>query len=422
MQRSRLQSQLNAAAELWELIKNTAQPADRFLGNFFHQHRKKFGSRDRRILSEIIYSLFRNKLFLETWAEACGQKDSRFLVLMAAFMEGQITEEIFGEEITGFSKGGLKHLAKSLQEKLLPEEISGEQETIIRYSCPEWLYKKWHKQFGEEETKKLLESMQKRPPFVVRTNTLKISREKLISRLNTQGFQVSKTERTQTGVLFKERANLFDSNEFQEGFLEVQDEGSQEVCEMIEPKPGETVWDVCAGGGGKSLAIAAIMQNKGRIIATDIRHKKLDDLRKRAKRAGVTNIFPADLDRMDDIKSIKGGVDKIVVDAPCTGTGTLRRNPDAKWKLKPELFEKYQNDQVEIVEKALPYLKPGGRLFYITCSLESEENEGVMERVLKAHPELKQITYPRSRDGFFRVRPDKHGTDGFFLAIAEKTQ
>lgn len=405
-----ISSQLRAAAELWDLIKNSAQPADRFLGNYFHRYRKKFGSRDRRFLSEIIYSLFRNKLFLETWAAACKETSSQSLVFLAASLEGLITPSDVGAPFMAPGASDVMNHAPTTTN------------LSIRYSCPEWLLQKWTRQFGEEETRELLEAIQKRPPFVIRTNTLKISRDKLIERLQKKGFQVSMTGHSATGILFQERANLFGSEEFREGLFEVQDDGSQQVCERMDAKPGEVVWDVCAGAGGKSLALAAAMQNKGRIIATDIRQKKLEDLRKRAKRAGVTNIFPADLERMGEIKAIRSGIDKIVVDAPCSGTGTLRRNPDAKWRLKENIFAAYQRDQVQIVEKTLPYLKIGGRLFYITCSLEPEENEQVMREILQTHPGLRIVASPRSKDGFFRVVPHKHNTDGFFLAVAEKSK
>ena len=341
------------------------------------------------------------------------QNDSEFIVLLAAGLEGLASEEIWAALNVSVSLEKLKTYT-------FPSSAS-RKDLSVRYSCPEWLLKKWTQQFGSEATQKLLESIQNRPPFMIRTNTLKISRDALIERLAKQGLEVSKTE-SATGILFKERANLFDSDEFREGLFEVQDDGSQQICEKILPAQGELVWDVCAGAGGKTLALAAMMKDKGRIIATDIRQKKMEDLRKRAKRAGVSNIFPADLNRMDEIHVIRKGLDKIVVDAPCSGTGTLRRNPDAKWKLKESIFSEYPKQQTQIIEQSLPRLKPGGRLFYITCSLEPEENEEVVKGILQAHPELHLVPEPGSEKGFFQLRPDKNGTDGFFLAILEKTK
>lgn len=381
--------QLNAAAEIWKEIQNSPVPADRWLGSYFHRYRKKFGSRDRRFLSEITYTLFRHRAFLEAWARSLGDTSDQKMVLLASDVERLIRE--------------------------LPpewESKSSEEKMALRYSVPLWLLKRWIKNFGQEETGKLLTSLLERPPLTIRTNSLKISRDELLSRFSKQGFKADKTPISEQGITFSERTNLFDSEEFRAGFFEVQDEGSQIVCQKINPEPGQIVWDVCAGGGGKSLFFAALMKNKGRIIATDIRSKKLEDLKKRAKRAGVFNIFPADLNRLEESRELKKGADIIVVDAPCSGSGTLRRNPDAKWKIQEKDFEEFHNTQVGILERALPYLKSGGKICYITCSVEPLENEKVIEEILKKYPFLEV-------QPFVRLYPHRDGTDGFFLAIAE---
>ncbi|HTL46781.1 MAG TPA: RsmB/NOP family class I SAM-dependent RNA methyltransferase, partial [Verrucomicrobiae bacterium] len=241
-------------------------------------------------------------------------------------------------------------------------------------------------------------------------------------RLKRGGFPVSVSPISSMGLVFKERAAVFNLEEFTEGLFEVQDAGSQKVCEAVGARPGDAVWDVCAGSGGKSLSLAAMMQNKGRIVATDIRKHKLDDLKKRASRAGVYNIFPADLDRMDEMKLAKKGFDKILVDAPCSGTGTLKRNPDAKWKLSPEEFGKYQEDQLKIIKNSLRYLKKGGRLYYVTCSIEEVENEGVMDRLMKEEAGLVpvvDIEFGEASGPWRRLWP-AHENDGFFLGVVEK--
>lgn len=420
----RITSQLTAAAEIWEQIKDTPYPADRFLGNYFHRFRKKFGSRDRRFISETIYALFRHKTFLDYYAREIGPHNDRFMVRLGAVSEGFLSEEEWDADLA-LNFPGLKLPPKAydvLRTRALPDSgMDAKSALVLKHSFPLWLVERWLKNFGEEETRLLLEASQKRPPFVIRANTLKIPVKKLVGQLHKKGWDVMLTERSKTGILFKERANLFDSEEFREGLFEVQDEGSQLLCEMVAPQPGEIVWDVCAGGGGKTLALSALMENKGRIIATDLRAKKLDDLRMRATRAGVNNVFPADLERMNEISVLKKGADKIVIDAPCSGTGTLRRNPDAKWKLKEETFAANHQEEAAILEKSLPYLKVGGKIYYMTCSMEPEENEAVMNEFLARHPEMKVIPYPRSKDGFFRLTPQHHHTDGFFLAIAEKT-
>ena len=170
------------------------------------------------------------------------------------------------------------------------------------------------------------------------------------------------------------------------------------------------------------LLLAAMMENKGRIVATDLRSYKLDELKKRAKRAGAFNIFPADLNRMNELAATKKGFDKILVDAPCSGTGTLARNPDAKWRMDESWFQNLPVEQAGIIEKALPYLKKNGKLYYATCSLEPAENECVVEKILETHPELKCMPCDASGEKFFRLWPPESRTDGFFLAIMEKMQ
>jgi 16S rRNA (cytosine967-C5)-methyltransferase len=205
----------------------------------------------------------------------------------------------------------------------------------------------------------------------------------------------------------------------------VQDEASQWVGAVLSPSPTDWIWDMCAGGGGKSLHLAAIMNNQGRVVATDIHAWKLDELKKRAKRAGVYNIFPADLNRLQEIRTVREtGFDKILVDAPCSGTGTIRRNPDLKWKLKPDDFSSHHRDQIELVRRALPLLRPGGKLYYATCSLDPEENESVIREAIEAEKvKAVELAWPGAEPADpcgLRFRPDAGETDGFFLAGLEK--
>jgi 16S rRNA (cytosine967-C5)-methyltransferase len=288
------------------------------------------------------------------------------------------------------------------------------------YSFPLWLVQRWAQSFGIRETERLLGFFQQRPLLVLRANTLKISRKKLVDMFRRLGVEANQTEKSYFGLILKERRNVFDTPAFRDGWFEVQDEGSQMVCQKMDPTPGENIWDVCAGGGGKSLLLAAMMENKGRIVATDLRSFKLEELKKRAKRAGVFNIFPAELDRLAELKAAQKGFDKILVDAPCSGTGTLGRNPDAKWKLAPSWFEALPAEQLAILEKALPYLHKDGKLYYATCSLDSAENEEVVEAFLKAHPELETISCGENGEKFFKLWPPETGTDGFFLAVFKK--
>ena len=415
-------SQIQAAAGVWEEIKNSPVPADRWLGNYFHRFRKKFGSRDRRFISETVYSLFRHKSFLEFWDHEAGGFPPESTTLMAAAMAGLIDAENFQKQIPDFKNAAVFY--EKLLRNELPKAVSQslkatEEKVAANFSFPLWLVQRWTATFGEEECRSLLRSFQERPPLTVRTNVLKIKRDQLLKRFQSLGFEVGPTPYAQNGIIFRERANLFDGEEFGKGLFEIQDEGSQLICQKIGPKPGMVVWDVCAGGGGKSLSLAAFMQNKGRVIATDIRIKKLEDLKKRAKRAGAYNIFPADLNRLQESRELKKGADIILIDAPCSGTGTFRRNPDAKWKIGEADFERLHAQQLDIIEKALPYLAPQGKLYYATCSIEPVENEKVMEEVLARHPELQLGVMGENGEAFLKLYPHRHSTDGFFLAMAE---
>lgn len=421
--RNPLLSQIKATAAIWGEIKLSRNPADRWLASYFHHHRKLFGSRDRRFFYETIYAAYRHRTYLEAWAKRLGyENDDVITVLLAAVLENLISEhdvlsvaETVGKKITAKDLDPFYARALHFWEPF-PSEAA---RLAFRYSFPLWIVEKWLSRFGAKETEALLRIANTRPPFTIRVNTLKITREKLLDRL-CERYAVKPGKYSPTAIFFEERATLFDSEEFKEGLFEIQDEGSQLVGEKIDPQPTDLIWDVCAGGGGKSLQLGALMKNKGRIIATDIRDKKLEEVRKRAKRAGVHTIFPADLTRMADIRQLRSGADKILVDAPCSGTGTLRRNPDAKWKLKPEDLLSHQKNQLSILESAIPYLKKGGRLYYVTCSMEPEEGEQVMEQFLSAHSELSLLPSGQNGEPFFRLYPQRQGTDGFFLAIAEK--
>lgn len=428
-----LSTQLRTAREMWsDLDPETSGPLDRWLAAYFFRRRKILGSRDRRFLSEILYALFRHYSLLEAWADqfSCGSRED-LMVLLAAALEDLIPLDVFLHEIApmGIQQEDAEKLYVHLKQRKTPvsqKPRSTLEQLSLQYSFPAALLERWQKLFSAEELPKVLESFNERPPLCVRTNPLKISREQLIEKFQAAGFKVAPTPKSPAGILFEERVAVFQTPEFQDGLFEVQDEGSQLAGLLVEAKPGELIWDACAGGGGKTLLMAGSMQNKGRIVATDIRMKKLDDLKKRAQRAGIFNIFPADLNRMDEIKAARDGFDKILVDAPCSGSGTLRRNPDAKWKLGGSVFQKQHEEQVQIVDSVLPRLKPGGRLVYVTCSIDPAENEETVAAILQKHPELTPGKNPLpygivpDRPELLKLMPHRDGTDGFFAAVLQK--
>jgi len=431
-------TQLRVAKEMWsDMDPENSGPADRWLANYFFRRRKVLGSRDRRFLSEILYTLFRHYSLLESWADQfqMGTSDE-LMVILAASVEELIPQEVFMPEIArfGITPEQAEKLYSHLKQKKPPVPKTPRaplEQLALQLSFPLWLVERWQKVFGSENLSELLEGLNQRPPLCVRSNPIKITREALLERFKDSGFQVHAAEKSPFAILFSERIPVFQTDEFNDGLFEVQDEGSQLAGLLVDAKPGELIWDVCAGGGGKTLLMAGLMENKGRIVATDIRMKKLEDLKKRASRAGIFNIFPADLTRMDDLKSAKAGFDKILVDAPCSGSGTLRRNPDAKWKLSSEVFKKQHEEQVQIIESTLPRLKPDGRLIYVTCSLDPEENEETITEILQKHPELEPVEARLAFSGqsktgstagspYFKLYPHRDGTDGFFAAILKK--
>lgn len=426
---NRLVARMEIAAEIWTSIEKTVYPADRWMGNYFHQNRRRMGSRDRKFYSEIIYGVFRHKSWLQAVASQYISRkyEAQHLVLLGAALEQVISDLEFRVLLREWIPRHVR-LPKDFYESFTGFSLFGKGNDLaslcLRYSFPEWLAKRWEADFGLERVQELLRVYQIRPDLIVRTNTIKISREKLMKLFSNQGFETRRTRQAKHGIVFENRIGIFALEEFQKGFFEVQDEGSQLVCEAMHVRPSDLVWDVCAGAGGKSLYLAALMENKGRVVATDIRHDKLTDLKKRAKRAGAFNIFPADLERMDELKAARDGFDKILVDAPCSGSGTLRRNPDARWKLTPERFEDHHREQVEIILSAWKRLKKGGRLYYVTCSIDRLENEKTMEAAKSQLPDMKICTDAQPGeigDWGGRLWPSEEN-DGFFMAIAEKIE
>jgi len=424
-------SQIQAASDVWSQIENESQPADRWIGNYFYLNRKRFGSRDRRFISQVIYNLFRHKTYLGLWASYLGRANVHrdFLVILAAFLDGLVELPEAKELSSAFLEDPKRiDMISKIRTFEFPPDVlyeTREEYLAIRYSYPLWMIKRWSGAWGVEKTENILRTFESRPHLIVRVNPLKTTREKLIRRLRDKGFEVEASINTPWSIVFKERQAVFELEEFHEGFFEVQDTGSQLACFAVNPKPGEMIWDVCAGGGGKSLLLAAMMENKGRLVATDIRPKKLLELKKRAKRAGVFNIFPADISRMAEIRGARSGFDKILVDAPCSGTGTLRRNPDAKWKMTEDRFQSHHDDQIAILKSVIPHLKKGGQLIYVTCSLEMLEDEDVMKKIEREEGENLKLV-PSADCSLGQQGP--HGmrlwpgdeNDGFFIGAAEK--
>jgi 16S rRNA (cytosine967-C5)-methyltransferase len=300
----------------------------------------------------------------------------------------------------------------------------------VALDLPDALCDRFIAQWGEPETRALAAALNSPAPLDLRVNTLRCDREQAAARLAQEGFAFQPTPYSPIGLRRGDRAPVFRTTAFSEGWVEVQDEGSQLIALLVEPKRREMVTDFCAGGGGKTLALGAAMANTGSLYAFDTSAARLKRLSQRIKRAGLDTVRVATIAHENDdrVQRLAGKMDRVLVDAPCTGTGTLRRNPDIKWRpidLAPLVAE-----QQRILTAAATLLKPGGRLVYATCSLLREENDGVTDAFLSAHPQFRAVPVAEilarrhiplaMSDAALRLSPLAHGTDGFYALVMER--
>lgn len=352
-------------------------PLDVWMNQYFRAH-TSLGSKDRGMIAEAAYGMMRWRGLLDYLCE----------------------ESISWEKRYSFY---INNLSKISNQEQIPWPI--------RVSCPQTLYECLSSSHGEAKARDLCLICNTPAPATVRVNTLKTTKQELLLRWKKSGFQISPTEKASDGIVFHKKIHFFSLPEFKEGLFEVQDEGSQLLAALVQAEPGQQVLDYCAGSGGKALAFAPRMQNKGQIFLHDIRPRALMESRKRLRRAGIQNaqvIHPED----SQLKKLKKRMDWVLVDAPCSGTGTLRRNPDMKWKFSEEMLLRLLGQQRTIFEKALSFLKPGGRIVYATCSLLKEENQEQTNHFVK--------TYDLEIVEEFISLPVEGGMDGFYGAVLRK--
>ncbi|MGM0440624.1 MAG: RsmB/NOP family class I SAM-dependent RNA methyltransferase [Chlamydiota bacterium] len=363
---------------LFQLLEQYDQqhlPLDIFMSNYFRLH-KACGSKDRRYVAETAYSLMRWKGLLDyLGGEDCSWEE-RFRVFST-----EVLEDYFSNDTIPLH---------------------------VRCSFPENLFELLVSNYGEERAFELCLVSNHPAPTTVRVNTLKIKREELLKRWKGV-YDVEPCRFSEDGIIFNKKINFFASQDFKDGFFEIQDEGSQLLAGLVQAEPGEQVLDYCAGGGGKALAIAPRMNNRGQLFLHDIRPHALLQARQRLKRAGVQNSQTVNYDS-PQLKKLKKKMDWVLVDAPCSGSGTMRRNPDMKWKFDSQQIQRLVGEQRKIFEKALSFLKPGGKIVYATCSIFHEENQRQAEHFMKTYG-LKQAEEP------FQSLPRPGGMDGFFGAV-----
>lgn len=330
----------------------------------------------------------------------------------------------------GLVNAVLRNVIRKKDEIVYPEmEKDPSLHVSIMHSHPLWLVEKWIGMFGVEDTAALCRADNEIPPVTLRVNTLKTTRERTRDALLQDGFDVRLTAFSSDGlILLNPAKSIRDTTCYAEGHIQFQDEASQLIARLVDPEEGENILDLCAGTGGKTMHLAAIMNNHGSITSVDISKKKLETLKKNARKLGVNIVNTKEGDAREKMKeSCVGEFDKIIVDAPCSGLGTLRRNPEIKWRSSPEDVTKCANLQKIILDNAALYLKKGGSLIYSTCTIMPEENEKVIEEFIAHHRNFMCIHPPDTINSrvvgdlrYFQSYPHRHGTDGFFGALLRK--
>jgi 16S rRNA (cytosine967-C5)-methyltransferase len=360
----------------------------------------KWGARDRRFIAETIYDIVRwYRLFIEL-ADAAEDDYWKFLAVWCLWNKAEFPD---WEELKGVNR-----------KKILERYEILKATRKVRESIPDWMDEMGEKELGARWEKEL-EALNQEASVVLRVNTLKISRQGLQKQLEeTENIITQAPVEFPDALLLEERQNIFTRPQFKDGLFEVQDGGSQLIAPFLQVKPGMRVIDACAGAGGKTLHIAALMQNKGRIIALDTEEWKLEELKKRGRRAGVANVETRLIESSKTIKRLESSADRLLLDVPCSGVGVLKRNPDAKWKLTIEFIDRVKELQQHILTDYSTMLKSGGLMVYSTCSLFPSENE-------------KQVAvFLEKQEGKFELIEQKsvfpsEGFDGFYMALIKRT-
>lgn len=419
---------IRQAAVVLSNLLTFSSPADAKLGEFFRNNRE-LGTKERAFVAESVYGVLRRLRFLSTVTanDENDPDDARKLILAYLLrVQGMSIREL--EPLLNQQQKEWAHMIKAKSTDNLP--------LAVQADVRDWLWDKLVAQYGEEQAITIGRSMHEQASLDLRVNTIKGNRDDVLAKLiaeNTSGItNIAKTPYSPVGIRMPNRMNIGRHVLFTEGKIEVQDEGSQLLSYLVAPKRGMMVADFCAGAGGKSLAMGALMRNTGRLYAFDVSEKRLHNLGQRLKRSGLSNLHAQVISSETDpkLKRLNGKFDRVLVDAPCSGLGTLRRNPDLKWRQMPEDIAELNIKQTNILARAAKLTKTGGRLIYATCSLLSDENEKIAEQFLAAHPDFKLLNAAEilaqqqialDTGHYLKLLPHLHNTDGFFAAVFEKT-
>lgn len=392
-----------AAIDTLHEIFNENKYADKALQGTLKRD-KRWGSRDRGFIAELVYDVVRWKRLYVEIAEIKEPFDRQKLFRLFAVWA----------TLKGITLPDWKQLEDTPTRRIKGRFDELSKIRKFRESIPDWMDALGEKELGKKWDAEIA-ALNQEADVILRVNKLKTSKEKLQATLFDLDLETEEINGYADALKLKERANVFQTEAFKDGWFEVQDASSQLVGEYLDVKPGMRVVDACAGAGGKALHLAALMENKGQLIALDIYANKLNELKRRAKRAGAFNIETRAIDSTKVIKKLHEKADRLLIDAPCSGLGVLRRNPDAKWKLQPDFIESIKKTQAEILENYSKIVKPGGKMVYATCSILPSENEKQIKNFLKSESG-KNFTLAKEKT----ILPSKSGFDGFYMALLEK--
>ena len=393
-------------------------PADTALRYFFKNER--IGSRERALIAETVFGVLRHRLLLEIACQGNATPRRLALAYLVKF-GGYNLREI--EPVLKRDEKDWLAIAKGTKYEDQPLSIQAE--------LPDWIVGKMRASYSDEEILTIGRAMQQAAPLDIRVNTLMAKREEVLQQLQEQKIEAVATPYSPVGIRLMEKIPLNKDVLFTTGKVEVQYEGSQLLGFLLAPKRNDMVVDFCAGAGGKTLMLSALMNSQGRLYAMDISEKRLANLKPRLKRSGASNIQPMLIAHENDlkVKRLSGKIDRVLVDAPCSGLGTLRRNPDLKFRQSEKSIEELNHKQAAILNSASRLLKKGGRLVYATCSILFDENQHIVDSFLSSHPDymlrpageiLQQQKIPLDMRDYLELRPNLHATDGFFAAVLER--
>ncbi|RTL12170.1 MAG: RsmB/NOP family class I SAM-dependent RNA methyltransferase [Neisseriaceae bacterium] len=400
-----------ACTKLWFLVAEFKQPADGLLSNFFRENRK-LGVNDRNAIAETIYAILRNYNKL---SKVVNPKNSFTLI-------GYVWLKILG--VNRQQLRDLKTINLGEIDKL------GELDLNV-IELPQWVIDKLSIRYNSEEIRALAAAMSKSAPLTLRVNTIKKNRDEVMQELVEEGLKAKLTKYSPFGIKLNSRTALMGNKLFADGIIEVQDEASQLAGLLLEPKRGEMIVDFCAGSGGKTLLFGMLMRNSGRIYAFDVNERRLGNLTPRLARSGLSNIFPQLISDEHDtkVKRLIGKIDRVFVDAPCLGLGTLRRNPDLKFRHNQQSLHEINEKQLSILDSAARLVKPSGRLVYATCSILPDENQNIIAQFMALNPDFKIVSLDQvvmlkdlnlGKGDFLELSPAMHDTDGFFACAMQK--